>query len=127
MRIYPKFTLIVLIAFLFVSVPAPKTEAMEPISISLLIAALAPIVLPYILKAMPYIWKGCKNMLGAMWESGVEMAKIGYLFIGLMEVTIGLPFGLFKAGLYNIYDGAIAPFKSMGMMFMVPMKTIGMM
>ena len=109
-----------------VSVPAHKAEAMEPISISLLVAALAPIVLPYVLKAMPYVWKGFVNMFSAMLDVGVEMARTGYLFIGFAECTIGIPFGLFPAGVRNICDGSIAPFKAMMAMFLVPVKTIGL-
>ena len=125
MRIHTKITIIVLISFLLISVPTPKAEAMEPISISLLVAALAPIVLPYVLKAMPYVWKGFVNMGSAMLDVGLEMARMGYLLLGFFECTIGLPFGLFRAGVNNIYDGTLAPFKAMGLMFLVPFKTFG--
>lgn len=127
MRVYPKIAIIMLVAFLFVSMPAPEADAMEPVSISLLIAALAPIVLPYVMKAMPYIWKGFVNMSSAMLDVGIEMARMGYLFVGFMEVTIGAPFGLFKAGIINIADGSIAPFKAIVKIFLVPVKTVGLM
>jgi len=126
MRIYPKITIIVLISFLFISVPSPKAEAMEPISISLLAAALAPIVLPYVVKAMPYVWKGIVNMSSAMLDVGVEFARMGYLMLGFFECTIGIPFGLFPAGVDNLIDGSIAPFKAMVQMCLVPFKTFGM-
>jgi hypothetical protein len=126
MRVYQKITIIVLIAFLFISIPSPKAEAMEPISISLLVAALAPIVLPYVIKAMPYVWKGMVNMSSAMLDVGIEMARMGYLMLGFFECTIGIPFGLFPAGVRNLVDGSIAPFKAMMLMFLVPIKTVGM-
>lgn len=126
MRIYPKIAIIVLISFLIVSIPAPKAEAMEPISISLLIAALAPIVLPYVLKALPYVWKGFVNFASAMLDVGVEFARMGYLFLGFMECTIGIPFGLFRSGVKNVFDGSVAPFKAIFNIFLIPVKTVGL-
>lgn len=126
MRIYPKITIIVLISVLFVTVPKPEAKAMEPISISILAAALAPIVLPYVIKAMPYVWKGMVNMGGAMLDVGIEMARTGYLMLGFFECTIGIPFGLFPAGVNNLVDGSLAPFKAMMLMFLVPIRTVGM-
>ena len=112
---------------MFITVPAPKAEAMEPISISLLVAALAPIVLPYVIKAMPYVWKGMANMGSAMLDVGIEFARMGYLMLGFFECTIGAPFGLFPAGMRNLIDGSLAPFKAMMQMCLVPFKTAGMM
>lgn len=126
MRIYPKITIIVLVSFLFIMVPKPEAKAMEPISISILAAALAPIVLPYVIKAMPYVWKGMVNMTSAMLDVGVEMARTGYLMLGFFECTIGIPLGLFPAGVDNLIDGSLAPFKAMIQMFLVPLKTVGM-
>lgn len=126
MRIYPKVAIIVLISFLIFTMPAPKAEAMEPVSISLLVAALAPIVLPYVLKALPYVWKGFVNFASAMLDVGIEFARMGYLFLGFMECTIGLPFGLLKPGVSNIIDGSVAPFKAIIAIFMIPFKTIGL-
>lgn len=126
MRIYPKITIIVLVSFLFITVPKPEAQAMEPISISILAAALAPIVLPYVIKAMPYVWKGMVNLGSAMLDVGIEMARTGYLLLGFFECTVGIPLGLFPAGLNNLVDGSIAPFKAMVQMCLVPFKTIGM-
>jgi hypothetical protein len=66
-------------------------------------------------------------MAGAMFDVGVEMARMGYLLLGFGECTIGAPFGLFPAGVKNLYDGAVAPLKAMFAMCLVPVKTIGLM
>lgn len=127
MRHYKKLLLIVLVAFMAMTVPAPKAQSMEPISMSILAGILIPIVLPYVIKAMPYIWKGMKNTAYAMFETGVEMASILYLPLGLGEMMFGWPFGLFTYGLQTTWEGCKAPFSAMGMMFMIPFKTFGMM
>ena len=125
MRIYPKVAIIVIIALLITTIPAPKAEAMEPISISLLIAALAPIVLPYVIKAMPVVFRGFKRMSLAMLDVGIKFSRMGFLLLGFAECTMGAPFGLFKPGLRNLLDGSIAPFQAMLSMFMIPFKTFG--
>ena len=126
-RHYPKITVVLLAAFLFISMPAPKAQAFEPISISLLAAALAPIVIPYVIKALPYMWKGFVNMAGAMWDAGAEFFRTGYLILGLFECTIGAPFGMFQYGLENLYDGALAPFKGALYTCLIPIRTVGLM
>ena len=127
MRHYKKLLLIVLVAFMAMTVPAPKAQSMEPISMSILAGILIPIVLPYVIKAMPYIWKGMKNMAFAMFETGVEMAKIMYMPVGFFEMMFGWPFGLFAYGLETTWEGCKAPFNAMGMMFTIPLKTCGLM
>ena len=125
MRIYPKVAIIVIIALLITTIPAPKAEAMEPISISLLIAALAPIVPPYVIKAMPSIIRGFKRMAMGMLDVGIKFSKMGYLLLGFAECTIGAPFGLLRPGLRNLLDGSLAPFQAMISMFLIPFKTFG--
>ena len=127
MRHYKKLLLILLVGFMAMTVPAPKAQAFEPISMSILAGILIPIVLPYVIKAMPYIWQGMKNMAYAMFETGVEMAGILYLPIGLFETMFGWPFGLFKHGLSTTWEGCKAPFSAMGTMFLIPLKTFGVM
>ena len=116
--------IIVLLGFLLFSVPAPKAEAMEPISIAMM---LAPIVIPLVKAALPYIIKGAINMGGAMFEAGVELFRFFYFPLGLMEMTLGAPFGLFSAGVRNIADGCMALPKSFFLMCCVPLKTVGAM
>jgi hypothetical protein len=126
LKIYPKFAIVFIAVFLLVSIPAPKAQAFEPISISLIAAALAPIVIPYIVKAIPYMWKGFVNMAGAMWDAGAEFARTGYLIMGFFECTVGAPFGLFEPGLSNLYDGMIAPFKGALYACLIPLRTVGL-
>lgn len=119
-----KIALIVLLGFLVFSMPAPETEAMEPISLALM---LAPIAIPIIKAALPYILKGAVNMGGAMFEVGVEMFRLLYFPLGLFEITFGAPFGLFDAGLRNLADGSLALPKAFFLMCCVPLRTVGAM
>ena len=119
-----KIMVIVLLGFLVFSMPAPETEAMEPISLALM---LAPIVIPIVKAALPYIIRGAVNMGGAMFEVGVEMCRFFYFPLGLFEMTLGAPFGLFPAGVQNLVDGSLAFPKSFFLMCCVPLKTVGAM
>lgn len=119
-----KFILVLLIGFLAFSIPEPEVQAMEPISIAMM---LAPIVIPIVKAAIPYILKGMVNMGGAMFEVGVEMFRMSYLMLGFVEVTFGAPFGLFSAGVANLAEGAMAFPKSMLLMLAVFPKTVGLM
>ncbi|MBN1865290.1 MAG: hypothetical protein JW808_10350 [Victivallales bacterium] len=127
MRLYPKIFLVLLISALLLSpAAAPEADAMEPISISLLAAALAPIVLPYVIKALPYVWKGFVNFSSAMMDVLAETFRTGYIALGTGKVLLGWPFGLFKSGLIDLMDGFAAPFKACFAVCMIPLKTIGM-
>lgn len=119
-----KILLIVLLGFLVYAVPAPQTKAMEPISIAMMIA---PIAIPIIKAALPYIIKGAVNMGGAMFEVGVEMFKMILVPIGFFEMTFGAPFGLFQPGLKNLVEGCVAFPMMFVKMCAVPLKTVGAM
>lgn len=116
--------LITMIGLLVYTLPAPKAEAMEPISIAMM---LAPIVIPIIKAALPYIVKGAVNMAGAMFEVGIEMFKMGYLLVGFFEISFGAPFGLFQPGMQNLAKGGMAFPMMFVKMCAVPLKTVGAM
>jgi hypothetical protein len=124
LRFSSKIIIIIMLGFLFFTLPAPKAKAMEPISMAMM---LAPIVIPIIKAALPYMIKGAVNMGGAMFEVGVEMFRMIYIPLGFFEITFGAPFGLFQPGLINLRDGAIAFPMMFVKMCAVPFKTVGAM
>jgi len=123
-KLSSKIALIVILCVVFFTLPAPKAKAMEPISIAMMIA---PIVIPIIKAAMPYVIKGAVNMGGAMLEVGVEMFRMLYIPLGFFEITFGAPFGLLQPGLKNLVDGSMAFPMMFIKMCAVPLKTVGAM
>jgi len=114
-----------LIVSLFVSVfalPAPKAEAMDPITISMLAA---PIVIPMVKAAMPYILKYAANFGKGMLDVFLEMAGFLLLPLGMLEASAGAPLGMFNLGMSHMGYGAMAPFKMMWQMMLIPMKVFG--
>ena len=119
------FFRIVLLVAIFASVftfSAPKAHAMDPITIAMLAA---PIVIPMVKAAMPYIIKGAVNFGKGMLD--VFAAMGGFLLVpwGMMEATLGAPFGLFNLGMSHMGRGALSPFKMMWQMMLVPFKIFG--
>jgi len=118
-----KFILILLLGFLAFSMPTQQAKAMEPISMAMM---LAPIVIPIVKAALPYIFKGAVNMAGAMIEVGMEMFNMILLPIGFFETTVGA-YWWFDSGVTHLTDGGMALPKSLFLMLLVLPKTIGVM
>ena len=119
LKLSTKIIVMCSLAFVLFTVPAPKAKAFEPITIAMLAA---PIVIPIVKAMLPYIIKGGENFFGAMIDVFVDMAGIFLLPIGMMESTVGAPFGLFDMGLGHMGDGALAPFKMMWSMMKTPVR-----
>jgi hypothetical protein len=106
-----KLLIVILVAVAFIGVGIPKAKAMDPVTI----AILAPIVIEYgtpiAISAGQYALKGLMNAGVGMIDIFKDMIGIFMLPIGFLEVTLGMPFGLFKHGCANIGEGFIAPFK----------------
>lgn len=115
--------LIILVGFLVLTMPAPKAEAMEPISIAMLVL---PIAIPIIKAALPYILRGAVNMAGAMFEVGVEMCNMALLPMSFFETTIGA-YWFWDSGVEHLVEGGMAFPKSLFLMLLVLPKTFGVM
>lgn len=102
--------------------PAPKAKAMDPITISMLAA---PIVIPMVKAAMPYIIKGAVNFGKGMLDVGIEMFGFFLFPLGMLEASAGAPFGMFGLGMSHMGRGMLAPFKMMWQMMLVPTKIFG--
>jgi len=100
--------LIILISLaVFGGVALPKAKAMDPVTI----AILAPYALPVAEVAGQYALKGLFNAAKGMVDVFKDMVDVFMLPVGFLEVTIGIPFGLFGNGCENIGTGCVAPFK----------------
>lgn len=94
------------IGVFYISLPAPEAKAMDPVTI----AILAPIVLPYAIKAAKYTAKGLARAAPGLVNAGVELLNIFRLPLGVLQIFLGWPFGLFGTGCYNFFRGLVAPF-----------------
>ena len=105
-----KLLIIILVAVAF-GIAIPKANAMDPVTIGIL----APIILPYAIPvaetAGQYALKGLMNAGVGMIDVFKDMIGIFMLPVGFLEVTLGIPFGLFSNGCENIWTGISAPFK----------------
>lgn len=55
-----------------------------------------------------------------------ETLKVLYLPLGVVQSTVGAPFGMFKPGLKNIAKGFVAPFKGLYKAVELPFVLLGM-
>jgi len=122
-RIQRLFAIVFLFCALFFF-SSPKAEAMDPVTIATLVA---PIVIPIIKAAIPYIVKGGVNFFRGMVDMFIDMAGIVMLPVGLFEVSFGAPFGLFRDGLNSLKTGAMALPKMLWSMCLIPLKTVSAM
>jgi ABC-type tungstate transport system substrate-binding protein len=115
------FITIMLLITLYLA-PTPKAEAFEPISMSIVAAILLPYAIKFVKFATPYVIKGAVNGGKAMLDVFIEMSGFLLFPFGMMEASVGAPFGLFPFGLRHMGDGCLAPFKSMWAMMRVPVR-----
>ncbi|HBM16481.1 MAG TPA: hypothetical protein DD381_09110 [Lentisphaeria bacterium] len=71
---------------------------------------LAIILAPYAIQAAKYIGKGMVRTIPCWINQGKELFNILKLPLGLLQFTLGAPFGYFWNGLSNSWTGLIAPF-----------------
>lgn len=106
-----RLLIIILLATAFMGISIPETKAMDPVTIGIL----APIAIEYgtpiAISAGEYAFKGLMNAGVGMIDIFKDMIGVFMLPVGFLEVTLGMPFGLFSNGCANIGEGFIAPFK----------------
>ena len=76
-------------------------------------------------KAQPYILRGLKGGLKGFCDMGMDMIDIFRLPLGVLQVTLGAPFGYFKDGIRNVVLGFVAPFKLAFHTVMLPVRFCG--
>lgn len=94
---------------------------MDPVTI----AILAPIAIQVGKAMMPYVIKGLANMGRMGLKAGVELINVLRLPLGILQLTLLLPFGTFYSGLQNLVIGFIAPFKMAFFTIMIPVAAFG--
>ncbi len=107
----------------FFSFPAPKAHAMDPVTIGLL----APILMPYAQQAAAYAIKGCAKTVPGWINAGTQFINIFRLPLGVLQLTLGVPFGLFDCGIENTWKGLIAPFLMVKEILCMPLYFCGVM
>ena len=85
----------------------PKVQAFEPVTMALL----APVALKVYEAAEPRIARGARCGGKKLIEMGSNVFEILYLPLGLIQTTLGAPFGFFGTGVRNIGKGIVAPGK----------------
>jgi hypothetical protein len=99
--------LIILICLAFIIFPAPKAQAMDPVTIALL----APIAIKAAKIASPYILRGLLSGAKHMLVMGKDLLSMMRFPLGFAQVTFLAPFGQLKSGVKNLLLGSIAPIK----------------
>ena len=122
-RLLRRYSMLLTVAVMLFAFLAPRYEAqaMDPVTI----AILAPIAIQVGKAMMPYVIKGLTNMGRMGLKAGVEIINIFRLPLGIIQLTLLAPFGMFYSGLQNTIIGFIAPFKMAFFILMMPVAAFG--
>lgn len=113
-----KFLLILLVC---AGALLPQTAKAEPVTMVLL----APVALEAAKTASPYAISALRSGGLQFYEVCKDAGNILLLPLGLLQITVGAPFGLFGQGTENIAVGIAAPFQLVGDLLLVPFCFIG--
>ena len=73
----------------------------------------------------PKLIKAISNMGRMGLKAGVEIINIFRLPLGIIQLTLLAPFGMFYSGLQNTVIGFIAPFKMAFYILLLPVSAFG--
>jgi hypothetical protein len=105
LQVRKNFIIFLCFGIFFYGMVIPKARAMDPVTI----AILAPIVMPYAVRAADYTIKGLIKTIPGWIKAGTEVLNILRLPLGVGQIFLGLPFGLAGYGFGNIAKGTMAP------------------
>ena len=94
---------------------------MDPVTI----AILAPIAIKAAKVMRPYIQRGLISGTKGLIQTGKDTLEILYLPWGLVQMTLGLPFGGLGPGMANVGRGLLAPFKVVADVLYLPIQFTG--
>ena len=114
-------TICLLAAFVVTCFPMPEAEALDPITL----AILAPIALKAANAAKPYLIRAGLNTGRCLLKMGEDTLQTLRLPLGLLQMSIGAPFGGFRNGLVNTIKGFIGPGKLIVHTLLLPAMMIG--
>jgi hypothetical protein len=115
------FMIFLCAGIVFYGMGIPRAKAMDPVTI----AILAPILLPYAIKAANYTAKGLMRTVPGWINAGTQMLNLFRLPLGVCQIFLGFPFGLAGYGFGNIVKGCIAPFLLMKEILCMPLYFFG--
>lgn len=121
MLTFRRTTWIILLAVYFCTMVPPQAKAIDPVTI----AILAPIAIKAAKVMRPYIQKGLISGTRGLIQTGKDTLEILYLPWGVVQMTLGLPFGGLGPGLRNVGKGALAPFKVVADVLYLPIQFTG--
>ena len=98
-----------------------RAKAMDPVTI----AVLAPIAIKAAKVMRPYLQKGLISGTRGLIQTGKDTLEILYLPWGVVQMTLGLPFGGLGPGMRNVCKGLIAPFKVVADVLYLPIQFTG--
>lgn len=118
---FRRTTWIVLIAVYFCTLAPQPAKAIDPVTI----AVLAPIAIKAAKVMRPYIQKGLISGTKGLIQTGKDTLEILYLPWGVVQMTLGLPFGGLGPGMANVGRGLMAPFKVVADVLYLPIQFTG--
>ncbi len=72
----------------------------------------------------PFITKGIQGAGGSVMGVVTESLNVIWIPIGVVECTLGAPFGGFKTGFGHLWQGICGPFKAAGHAVSIPFKLL---
>lgn len=123
-----KFLLLLLLLLLLGAAPGkigmftPRAEAIDPVTM----AVLAPIALKGARQASPYIISGLQRAGRQLLIIGGDVAKLLRLPLGVVQATVGAPFGFLGEGVKNMGIGLLSPLELTLDVLNLPLAIIGL-
>lgn len=99
-----------------------KSHAMDPVTI----AILTPVAIKCAEIAAPYVWRGLQCGGNHLVKMGIDVIDVFRLPLGVIQVTLGLPFHQLSNGTKNIILGSISPIKLTVHTLLLPLAFFGM-
>lgn len=99
-----------------------QVAALDPVTI----ATLAPEASNLAAQWAPYAFSGLGSTAAGLVEIGKATVNIFRLPLGLLQCTLGGPFGMFGAGVSNLAMGGLAPVQLIYHTLMLPLRMISL-
>ena len=111
------------VSVLTVALPIPESNAfLDPVTIVIL----APIALKAAAIAKPYVLRGLTNLGKHTLKMGSALLEFMRMPVGIVQMTLGAPFGGLAPGLKNIVKGGLGMGKFIVRAVMLPTAIFGL-
>ena len=112
----------VLLILLAVTFLARPVKALDPATVS----AAAPQAFELAAIWSPHAANTLQSCGIGMWRIGESMVSLFYLPLGMVQCTLGAPFGYFSAGIDSLARGGMAPFIMIYEIILLPVRLISL-